>query len=97
VPTGKRAEEFHLEILAWIPNPDALILREPVQETDPLVKETIPGVAVFVLQLGVSVRFPFFEEHGRRILAAEHRSQSALEAATEDHPARVSFSCQPSR
>src|SRR5271154_5705263 len=63
-PGGKRARQFHLQILLWMLDPNTIILGEPLEQLDALVIEPVPAVVLRIGQGGVLVFAPFLEEGG---------------------------------
>jgi hypothetical protein len=75
---GKGAKHFHLEILLRLADPDAVILRESLQEVNTLVEDTIPRVTVFVPKRRISVGSLLLEQLRFRVLAAKKGHQSEI-------------------
>src|ERR1700674_2079327 len=52
---------------------------------DSLVKESIPGLPLFIFKRNIAVRIPFLEKHRSAILLTKVGTESFFKAATEDH------------
>jgi hypothetical protein len=79
----KRANDFLLEVVFGLTNPDSVVSGELLQEPNSLPKYTLPVISVGVLQMSTVVHSPLFEQHGSGILALEECRYCLLKTPTE--------------
>src|SRR5580658_1052254 len=61
------------------------MLRELLEQMNSLVKGSIPGVTLFVLEGGIAKATPFLEEHCARVFSVEVGTERSLKAPPKNH------------
>src|SRR5205085_2284107 len=90
----QRARNFDLQVAPRIPDPDAVILDETLEQVDALVQHRVPSVRTGVVERQIAILRPFIEQRLTAIFAVEESSQCSFECPTEEH-ASVSFFLLP--
>src|SRR6516164_8740385 len=89
MPARKIADHFDLKVVLRCSNTNAITLDESLEQVNALVNQTVPGLAVLVIQRSIPEETPFLKEGCTRIFLTKQGCKSFLKATPEDH-------CSPS-
>ena len=82
---GDCSGELDLQIAAGLANADAVVLAEALQQLNPLLQHTVPGIAFGILQTLVLTGRPLAKQDSSRVFAEEVGRQGLFEGSAEEH------------
>ncbi len=93
---GQRADDFHLEVLARMVNPDPILLSEPLEEMNSLVKYAVPRVSLFVPTKAAGKRetAPYVDPLRSLLRACQWRKLSELQIVAQPGEARIEVTAE---
>src|SRR5215469_9700918 len=85
MPSREIANHFDLKVVLRCSNTNAIALYESLEQVNALVGQTVPRLAVLVIQRSISEETPFLVEGRARIFLSKQGCKSFLKATSEDH------------